>query len=129
MLSTLPQPTHDSFAHIRLPIRSLHPKLIQWRRQFHQYPELGFQEQLTAGKISGVLTRLNIEHQTGIAETGILATIDSGRPGPVLAIRADMDALPVQEENEVDYKSRHPGKMHASATMVIRRSPWERQNI
>jgi amidohydrolase len=113
MISTLPQAAAAPSVNVRLPIRGLHPQLIQWRRQFHQYPELGFQEQLTAAKISQTLTDLGIDHQTGIAKTGIMAIIDSGRPGPVLAIRADMDALPVQEENEVDYRSCHPGKMHA----------------
>jgi len=112
MISTLPQAT-DATVNVRLAIRGLQPQLIQWRRQFHQYPELGFQEQLTAAKISQTLTALGIDHQTGIAKTGIMAIIDSGKPGPVLAIRADMDALPVQEENEVDYRSCHPGKMHA----------------
>ncbi|MFN9174580.1 MAG: M20 family metallopeptidase [Synechocystis sp.] len=113
MISTLPQVAATPSVNVRLPIRALQPQLSQWRRQFHQYPELGFQEQLTAAKISETLTNLGIEHQTGIAKTGIMAIIDSGKPGPVLAIRADMDALPVQEENEVDYRSCHPGKMHA----------------
>lgn len=113
MLSTLPQSGSHPFANIRLSIRSLQPQLVQWRRDIHRYPELGFEEQRTAKKIQQILTQLGIEHQTGIAKTGIMATIDSGQPGPVLAIRADMDALPVQEENEVDYKSCYPGKMHA----------------
>lgn len=113
MISTLPTAADIPSVNIRLPIRALHPQLIHWRRQFHQYPELGFQEELTAGKIAGILASLGIEHYTGIAKTGVMAIVDSGKPGPVLAIRADMDALPVQEENEVDYRSRHTGKMHA----------------
>lgn len=113
MVSTLPQPINLPPTNVRLPIQALHGQLIQWRRQFHQYPELGFQEQLTAAHIGETLTRLGIDHTTGIAKTGIMALIDSGKPGPVLGIRADMDALPVTEENEVDYRSRHQGKMHA----------------
>lgn len=113
MVFTLPQPTNLPSTNVRLPIQALHGQLIQWRRQFHQYPELGFQEQLTAAHIAETLTKLEIPHTPGIAKTGIMATVDSGKPGPVLAIRADMDALPVTEENEVDYRSLHPGKMHA----------------
>ncbi len=113
MVSTLPQPLNLPATNVRLPIQALHGQLIQWRRQFHQYPELGFQEQLTAAYIAETLAKLGIDHTTGIAKTGIMAVIDSGKPGPVLGIRADMDALPVTEENEVDYRSRHQGKMHA----------------
>lgn len=87
--------------------------LIAWRRYLHQYPELGFKEHLTAEFVHQQLADWGIEHQTGIAQTGIVATIAGERPGPVLAIRADMDALPIQEENAVPYRSRHDGVMHA----------------
>ncbi len=98
---------------VRLELRSLHPQVITWRRHIHQYPELGFQENLTAQFIHEKLTAWGIEHTTGIAGTGIVALIHGDEPGPVLAIRADMDALPIQEENDVEYRSQHPGKMHA----------------
>ena len=98
---------------IRLDIRSLQADLVAWRRSIHQKPELGFKEQITADFIAKKLTEWNIKHQTGIAKTGIVAIIHSDRPGKVLAIRADMDALPIQEENEVPYRSLHDGKMHA----------------
>ena len=98
---------------IRLDIRSLQADLVAWRRAIHQRPELGFKEQITADFISRKLAEWNIEHQTEIAKTGIVATITGDRPGKVLAIRADMDALPIQEENEVAYRSLHDGKMHA----------------
>ncbi|MBE9203299.1 amidohydrolase [Synechocystis salina LEGE 06099] len=113
MVFVLPQPVNLPSTNVRLSIQALHGQLIQWRRQLHQYPELGFQEQLTAARIAETLTKLGIPHTPGIAKTGIMAVVDSGKPGPVLAIRADMDALPVTEENEVDYRSLHPGKMHA----------------
>ncbi|WP_299485230.1 M20 family metallopeptidase [Acaryochloris sp. IP29b_bin.137] len=87
--------------------------LVSWRRHLHQYPELGFKEHLTAKFVAQRLTEWGIAHQTGIAETGIVATIAGEQPGPVLAIRADMDALPIQEENPVSYRSRHDGIMHA----------------
>lgn len=98
---------------IRLEIRSLQGDLVAWRRAIHQRPELGFKERITADFIAKKLAEWNIEHQIGIAQTGIVATIKGDRPGKVLAIRADMDALPIQEENEVDYRSLHDGKMHA----------------
>jgi amidohydrolase len=91
----------------------LQPQLSVWRRRLHQRPELGFQEQFTAEFIAGKLREWGIEHETGIAQTGIVAVVTGDRPGPVLAIRADMDALPIQEENAVDYRSQHDGRMHA----------------
>ncbi|MBD1810107.1 amidohydrolase [Microcoleus sp. FACHB-SPT15] len=113
MVSTFPTSHSVDLSQIRLAIRSLQPQLVEWRRHLHQRPELGFKEQLTAQLIAQKLQEWGIEHQTGIAQTGIVATIPSNRPGPVLAIRADMDALPVQEENDVPYRSLHDGLMHA----------------
>lgn len=113
MVSTLPNLTSVDLSQLRLEIRNLQPQLVEWRRRLHQKPELSFEENLTAEFVSQKLQEWGIEHQTGIAKTGIVATIDSGKPGPVLAIRADMDALPIQEENEVCYRSQHNGIMHA----------------
>jgi amidohydrolase len=113
MVSTLPNLTSVDLSQLRLEIRNLQPHLVEWRRRLHQKPELSFEEILTAEFVSQKLQEWGIEHQTGIAKTGIVATIDSGKPGPVLAIRADMDALPIQEENEVCYRSQHNGIMHA----------------
>ncbi|MBI1240920.1 M20 metallopeptidase family protein [Umezakia ovalisporum] len=114
MVSTFPNSSVD-LSRIRLEIRSLQPQLVEWRRRLHQKPELGFQEKLTAELVSRHLQAWNIEHQTEIAKTGIVATIQGKKPGAnkVLAIRADMDALPIQELNEVPYKSQHDGVMHA----------------
>jgi amidohydrolase len=105
---------------LRSQIQALQPDLVEWRRQFHQQPELGFQEQITAFFISQMLQEWGIEHQTGIAQTGIVATIKGNKQAPefnpksaVLAIRADMDALPINEENNVSYRSVHRGIMHA----------------
>ncbi|GAB4531837.1 MAG: amidohydrolase [Pleurocapsa sp.] len=113
MIFTVPNSHPVNLEQIRLEIRNLQSRLVQWRRNFHQKPELGFQEQLTAAFIAQKLQEWNIPHQTNIAETGIVATIKSDRPGRVLAIRADMDALPIQEQNQVPYRSQHDGKMHA----------------
>ncbi|MCF2151196.1 M20 family metallopeptidase [Desmonostoc muscorum LEGE 12446] len=127
MVSTFPNPSSVDLSRIRLSIRLLQPQLIEWRRRLHQQPELGFQEKLTAEFVSQKLQEWGIEHQTGIAQTGIVATIKGNKLEPesnpkskiqnpklpVLAIRADMDALPIQELNEVPYKSQHNGVMHA----------------
>lgn len=106
-------PLNLDASRIRPAIQSLHPQLVDWRRRLHQHPELGFREHLTAALISEKLTAWGIEHQTEIAGTGIVATIAGRQSGPVLAIRADMDALPIQEENRVPYRSQHDGVMHA----------------
>lgn len=113
MVSTFSDARSVEQSSIRGDIRALQPQIVEWRRHLHQRPELGFQEQLTAQFIAQKLQEWGIEHQTGIAKTGIVATISSNRPGPVLAIRADMDALPIQEENDVPYCSQHDGIMHA----------------
>jgi amidohydrolase len=115
MVSTFPNPASVDLSHVRLSIRSLQTQLVEWRRRLHQKPELGFQEKLTAEFISQKLQAWGIEHQAGIAQTGIVAIIKGNKlsNGKVLAIRADMDALPIQELNQVPYCSQHDGVMHA----------------
>lgn len=113
MVSTFPSSPTVDLSRIRVEIQALQPRLVEWRRRLHQRPELGFQEKLTAEFVAEKLQEWGIEHQTGIAQTGIVATITGQQPGPVLAIRADMDALPIQEENDVPYRSQHDGTMHA----------------
>ncbi len=92
-------------------------QLFSWsqalRRDFHMHPELGFQEHRTSQKVAQVLRELGLEVHTGIAETGVVAVLSTGKPGPRLLLRADMDALPIQEANEVPYASQNPGVMHA----------------
>ncbi len=113
MVSTSSIPVSVDLSSVRAEIQALQPQVVEWRRRLHQRPEMGFREQLTAEYIGQKLQEWGISHQTGIAKTGIVATIESGKPGPVLAIRADMDALPIQEENDVPYRSQHDGVMHA----------------
>ncbi|OBQ09054.1 MAG: peptidase M20 [Anabaena sp. LE011-02] len=115
MVSTFPLASTVNLKNVRLAIRALQPQLVEWRRQIHQKPELGFQEKITAEFIAEKLQSWGIAHQTGIAETGIVAIIKGEKSGngKVLAIRADMDALPIQEENEVPYCSQYDGVMHA----------------
>jgi len=113
MVSTSLNPFDINLSSIRAEIQALQPQIVEWRRNIHQYPELGFKEQLTAKFISQKLQEWGIEHETGIAHTGIVAIIPGKAPGKVLAIRADIDALPIQEQNEVSYRSQHDGVMHA----------------
>ena len=87
--------------------------LVAIRRDLHAHPELGFEEVRTAGIVAAELARLGIPHQTGIGRTGVVGTIAGGRPGPTLAIRADMDALPIQEQTGLPFASQASGKMHA----------------
>ncbi len=98
---------------LRPAIQIMQSELSAWRRRLHQYPELGFREHLTAAFVQQQLKDWGIDHETGIAGTGIVAVLRGDTPGPVLAIRADMDALPILEENLVPYRSRHDGVMHA----------------
>jgi amidohydrolase len=86
--------------------------MIQWRRAIHRYPELGFDVFRTAELVTQTLNGLGIETQNGVGKSGVVAYLGE-QPGPVIAIRADMDALPIQEENEVEYASQIPGNMHA----------------
>lgn len=110
---SFPSPVFTPSSQVRLEIRTLQTSLVEWRRRLHQRPELGFREQQTAEFVTQKLQAWGVEHQTGIAQTGVVATIPGDQPGPVLAIRADMDALPIQEENTVPYRSQHDGVMHA----------------
>lgn len=85
--------------------------LVAWRRDFHAHPELAFHEFRTAAKVADVLTALGYRVRSGVGKTGVVAEIGSG--GPVLAIRADMDALPITEQTGLPYASQNPGIMHA----------------
>lgn len=89
------------------------PAMIAIRRDLHAHPELAFAETRTAGVVAAELARLGIAHRTGVGGTGVVGTITGGRPGPTLAIRADMDALPIREQTGLPYASRTEGLMHA----------------
>ncbi|HRE30264.1 MAG TPA: amidohydrolase, partial [Anaerolineales bacterium] len=92
---------------------ALAPEMIERRRDFHRHPELGFQEVRTASVVARVLTELGVEVRTGVGKTGVIGLLEGERPGPTVLLRFDMDALPIQEENAVDYASTTPGVMHA----------------
>ena len=97
---------------IREEIKNIKDEIYAIRRHFHRYPELSFKEFNTAETISEHLDKLGISHKKGVGKTGIVGEINFG-PGPTIALRADMDALPIQEENNLDYKSLNDGVMHA----------------
>ncbi|MBR0683647.1 amidohydrolase [Roseomonas eburnea] len=98
---------------IREATEAVAPHLIEMRRDIHRVPELAFQEVRTAGIVAAELARLGIPHRTGVGVTGVVGEIKGGRPGPTLAIRADMDALPIHEETGIAYASTVDGQMHA----------------
>ena len=81
------------------------PQVVAWRRDFHEHPELGNRETRTAGVIADTLRRLGYEVTTGVAHTGVVAVLKGAKPGPVVALRSDMDALPVVEQVDVPFKS------------------------
>jgi len=92
--------------------KGIKQKLVELRRTIHQNPETSFEELKTAELVARTLADLGIEAQSGVGKTGVVGYIGDG-DGPIIAIRADMDALPITEANDVPYKSQVPGKMHA----------------
>ncbi|MBU1821832.1 MAG: amidohydrolase, partial [Bacteroidetes bacterium] len=97
----------------------LEPKVIQWRRDFHQHPELGNQEFRTAKIVAEHLRSLGIEVKTGVAHTGVVGILKGTKPGPVVALRADMDGLPVTERVDVPFKSTVTTEYNGQKTGVM----------
>lgn len=104
---------NDPGRRIREAVSAMEPSLVAIRRDLHAHPELAFEETRTAGVVAAELARLAIPHRTGLGRTGVVGVIEGGRPGPTLAIRADMDALPIHEDTGLPYASTVDGKMHA----------------
>ena len=98
---------------IKEKVLDLEDEVIRLRRDFHKHPELGFKEFRTAKKVAGYLEDLGLEVETNIAKTGVVGVLRGSEPGKTLMLRADMDALPIQEQNDFTYKSAVPGLMHA----------------
>src|SRR2546423_805506 len=104
------------YDHLKSNIDELVPDLVALRRDLHEHPELAFEEVRTSGIVAQRLHALGLEVRTGVAKTGVVGLLrgEASKPGAkTIAIRADMDALPVHELNEVDYRSTVDGKMHA----------------
>ena len=93
--------------------REILPWMIEIRRDLHQHPELGLEEHRTASRIQQYLDELGIEHRDGLAGTGVLGTLNGVATGRAVALRADIDALPLRDMKDVPYKSKIDGKMHA----------------
>ncbi|RXZ81185.1 amidohydrolase [Paenibacillaceae bacterium] len=98
--------------HIRTLANDLKPQLVAWRRDFHQHPETGFKEFRTAAIVAEHLRSLGLEVETNVGKTGVVALLRGKQPGPTIGLRADMDALPIQDEKSVIYCSKHPGTAH-----------------
>jgi len=95
----------QSDAEVRAAVEKLAPRMIEIRHDLHQHPELGNRETRTASLVATELRRLGLEVRTGVAHTGVVGVLKGGRPGPVIAIRADMDGLPVTEQSDLPFKS------------------------
>jgi len=91
----------------------LRGRLSKIRRQIHMHPEIGYQEKRTGALVAATLRGIGVTAKTGVAKTGVLGVLQGGRRGKVVALRADMDALPITEQNNVPYRSRVDGVMHA----------------
>ncbi|WP_417370720.1 amidohydrolase [Gelidibacter japonicus] len=98
---------------------AIEPKVIEWRRHFHEHPELSNREFKTAEKIAEHLRSLGIEVQTGVAKTGVVGLLKGNHPGKVVALRADIDALPVTERNDLPFKSKVETEFMGTKTGVM----------
>ena len=98
---------------------SLESKVITWRRDFHQNPELGNREFKTSEKIAAHLRSLGIEVQTGVGKTGVVGVLKGGKPGPVVALRADIDALPVKERANIPFASKAEGEYNGNLVPIM----------
>jgi len=94
-------------------IQAMHAEMRQWRQHFHQFPETAFEEINTSQFISSKLKSFGLEVHQGLAKTGVVASLSAGSSDKKIALRADIDALFIEEKNELPYKSKNPGKMHA----------------
>jgi amidohydrolase len=100
-------------------VATVEPELIQWRRHLHEHPELSNREVETSKYVADRLRSFGLEPQTGIAKTGVVALLRGGRPGPVVALRADMDGLPVREEVDLPFASKATGEYEGNAVGVM----------
>src|SRR5689334_3570478 len=104
--------------------KAIEPELIELRRDFHRHPEIAFEEVRTGKAAADWCEKHGLNVRRNAAKTGAVAVLNADKPGPAIALRADMDALPIGEENEVSYKSTRDGKGHlcghdAHTTMLM----------
>ena len=94
-------------------IQNFSDDLIKIRHDFHQYPELGMQETRTSRKVNELLNSWGVKTYTGVGKMGIVGVLEGKNPGKTIGLRADMDALPIEEKTNLPYSSKNPGIMHA----------------
>lgn len=120
LLSALPtyyaSATNDNVSSLA---NKVEPQVIEWRHHFHENPELSNREFKTAEYIASYMRSLGMEVQTGVARTGVVAILDSGNPGPVVALRADMDGLPVLETSDLEWRSKARGEFNGKDVPVM----------
>ena len=102
--------------------KAVHPEVVADRRWLHQHPELSYQEKETSAYIAQQLRKLGFEPQVGIGGYGVKAVLSGKRPGPTIALRADMDALPIQEETGLPFASVNP--VMSLADMIVSPCSW-----
>jgi amidohydrolase len=113
-LATSAPALRPSDAEIKSAVEAMVPRLVETRRDFHRHPELSNREERTGKSVAERLRALGLDEvRYPVARTGVVGVLKGGRPGPVVALRADMDALPIQERPDSPYKSENPGVMHA----------------
>jgi amidohydrolase len=119
--SAAPPPTSsiDRLAPIDRLAQEVEAKVVAWRRDFHQHPELSNREERTARIVAAHLRQLGYEVRTGVARHGVVAVLRGGKPGPVVALRADMDALPVTEEVDLPFASKAKGEYNGQTVGVM----------
>lgn len=106
-------------------LKERYPEMVEIRRHLHEHPELSFEEVETPKYIAAYHEKLGHEVRTEVGGRGVVAVLRGGKPGKTVALRADFDALPIQEENDVEYKSKVDGVMHAcghdghTATLLV----------
>lgn len=93
-------------------LQTLAPEMAGWRQRIHAWPELGFEEERTSALVAEVLESLGLAVHRGLGGTGVVAVVDSGAPGPAIGLRADMDALPMDEDSDLPFRSQRPGVAH-----------------
>ena len=113
------QTSKSSTSSIETAINKIESKCIGWRRNFHQYPELGNREFRTAKLIAEHLRSLGLEVKEGVAHTGVIGILKGGKPGPVVGLRADMDALPVEERNSLPFVSKATGTYNGQEVKIM----------
>ena len=94
-------------------VRGFHEEMIAWRRDFHAHPEIGFEEERTSAAVAAKLTEFGCEVHRNVGKTGVVGVLRAGNAPHSIGLRADMDALPIVEANELPYRSQHQGRMHA----------------